>query len=493
METESLNGDVCEILKKIKSSDGKNNLYEHLKLLYRTKIIINNETQYNDLFEDMSIRLKANGAYFKENNDKEYFLNFLESYVYDTKKKKELLKPPIKIEPDSEPLPITSVNFIPDYLELFQKFEWAGLTLGEKQALLLNNSLRNLSIQLQNGNVTFFGKINGTIKDYYIAETTEVDPPNEFNYDNDMEKRKEDGINRNVFYVTNDLCEKWIELPDIKPIQIIQSRNIRYSFTGDLNRVICSNPSFNGLEKHLLRCQIARIYHGAKLVPNLNHYTIEDLENPFRPLTPSEKPKPLKYEDLISLKNWIHYAPGILNCGRVSHIIEVPENIDPDEYKKKVLVNDPFDKRMKPAFDDKKIRITQQKEIVPWSLSQIYDDSIYVNPYIKLLDETAPDFDPLEQKDNKEYYIILCVKSLHWPGAFNFYIGKESYFFYFGQGLKFLDPLFEASYVFKTFPKIPLEVPDKKDQLEPREPVKPPEENQNQEKPKEEPQRNEDE
>ena len=29
-----------------------------------------------------------------------------------------------------------------------------------------------------------------------------------------MEKRKEDEINKNVFYVTNDLSDKWVELPD---------------------------------------------------------------------------------------------------------------------------------------------------------------------------------------------------------------------------------------------------------------------------------------
>ena len=32
-----------------------------------------------------------------------------------------------------------------------------------------------------------------------------------------MKKRKEDGINKNVYYVINNLYDKWIELPDIKP------------------------------------------------------------------------------------------------------------------------------------------------------------------------------------------------------------------------------------------------------------------------------------
>ena len=113
---------------------------------------------------------------------------------------------------------------------------------------------------LTNGNITFFGKIYGTQKDYYIVEATEIDPPENFNYDNDMEKRKEDGINKNVFYVTNDLFEKWVELPDVKPSQIKASRLIKYTFTGNLENPIYSNPTFIGQEKHFLRCIIARIY-----------------------------------------------------------------------------------------------------------------------------------------------------------------------------------------------------------------------------------------
>ena len=36
---------------------------------------------------------------------------------------------------------------------------------------------------------------------------------------------------------------------------------------------------------------LGRIYHGAKLVPSINHYTIEDQEAPYKMLTLAEKPK----------------------------------------------------------------------------------------------------------------------------------------------------------------------------------------------------------
>ena len=460
METAALNS--SEILKTIKpsnfeeeeeeDSDMHRNLYTHIKNL-----------------------LKKLGYYLKPENDlsSEYIQKILNDSNLKTliqnqfNKEKLLLKPPAKTEEGSEPQPITSINFVPDYYELFKKFGSLGINFSDKELLLLNKSITRLATILTNGNVTFFGKIYGTEKDYYIVEATEIDPPENFNYDNDMEKRKEDGINKNVFYVTNDLLEKWVELPDVKPSQIKVSRLIRYTFTGNLENKIYSNPTFNGQEKHLLRCIIARIYHGTKLVPSINHYTIEDPESPFKPLTPAEKPKQLKYDDLINMENWIHYPPGILICGRVSHLTEeVPEGIDPDEYKKQVIAKDPFDKRMKKISEDNKIFVNQKLRINSWRIDPGYEDNIYVNPYIKLLDETQPDFDPNEQKDNLANFLAISIRSLRWPGAVNIWSGKETYFFYFGNGQKYLE-VNEEPYVFKDFPKIPIDRDDKVDQPEP--------------------------
>ena len=39
----------------------------------------------------------------------------------------------------------------------------------------------------------------------------------------------------------------------------------------------------------------------------INHYNIEDPENPFKAFVAAEKPKPFKHEDLTNLKTWIHY------------------------------------------------------------------------------------------------------------------------------------------------------------------------------------------
>ena len=480
METDIIKS--SEILKSIKpldfdefDPDMNQNLYTHIKDLLKTKYAMNDNEKFNDLFEDISVRLKSLGYYLKDDDDlsSDYIQKLLkEPQIVQTilnqfNKEKLLMKPPSKAEEGSEPQPITNINFIPDYYELFQKFGSIGINFSKKELLLLNKSLTKLATVLTNGNLTFFGKIFGSEKDYYIVQATEIDPPENFNYDNDMEKRKEDGVNKNVFYVTNDLSEKWLELPDVKPSQIRASRLIKYTLTGNLENPIYSNPTFIGTEKHFLRCIIARIYHGAKLMPSINHYTIEDQENPFKPLTPAEKPKQLKYHDLLKKENWIHFPPGILNCGRVSHMTEEPpEGVDPEEFKKQVIAKDPFDKRMQKISEDKKIFINQKLRINAWRIDSGYENNIYINPYIKLLDETQPDFDPNEQKDNMANFLVICIRSLRWPGAVNIWSGKETYFFYFGNGQKYLE-VNDKPYVFKDFPKIPVDRQDKVDQPEP--------------------------
>ena len=45
------------------------------------------------------------------------------------------------------------------------------------------------------------------------------------------------------------------------------SRKIKYIFSGNLDKQICTNPHFNGKESHLLKCQIVRISFSCQLVP----------------------------------------------------------------------------------------------------------------------------------------------------------------------------------------------------------------------------------
>lgn len=179
LETDSKSGKgVYDLLHVIRTKDGKSNMYEHLQKLYETKVDMNDDKKFLDLIEDISIRIKTQGSYFSEEKSRESLLNYLEEFEKNAKGKKALLGPMIKVDPNGgDPETITQVTFVPEYHNIFQTLEWVGISIGEKESYLLTNSLRNLASNknLPNG-VSFWGKIYGTERDYYLAEAAGVEP-----------------------------------------------------------------------------------------------------------------------------------------------------------------------------------------------------------------------------------------------------------------------------------------------------------------------------
>lgn len=81
------------------------------------------------------------------------------------------------------------------------------------------------------------------------------------------------GLNRNTYYVCNELGNNWIELPAVTPQQLIVSRKITKYLTGDLNATVYSYPTFPGTEKHYLRALIARITSATYVAP-IGYYSV---------------------------------------------------------------------------------------------------------------------------------------------------------------------------------------------------------------------------
>ena len=128
--------------------------------------------------------------------------------------------------------------------------------------------MERFSIVKQVKELKFWGKITGTHADYYIAESPADAAEEELPADVEP---KSQGVNKMSYWVTTDLNGDWTELPIITPSQVKTSRRIKYVFTGDLERGICTNPHFDGKEKHLLKCQIVRIVHSSTLVPRTKY------------------------------------------------------------------------------------------------------------------------------------------------------------------------------------------------------------------------------
>lgn len=75
------------------------------------------------------------------------------------------------------------------------------------------------------------------------------------------------GVNRFIYFATNDPFCEWHELPPATPKHIISSRMIKKALTGDLDAAVTSFIKFAGNEANLLRAMIARISSGGYIAP----------------------------------------------------------------------------------------------------------------------------------------------------------------------------------------------------------------------------------
>jgi len=171
METDD-SKETMQLLNSITlKDDNKVTLLEHLQKLYETRTEMGDDQKFLDLFEEISLRLKTDGTYFKKDSLNSSIFNYLMEFNKNIKQKKELIDPLVKKDEEgNDPQPVGEIKNVPEYHNLFQFIEWTGYSLGEKESYLLTNSLRNLCFKQNLGWVRFWGKIYGTKKDYFIAE-----------------------------------------------------------------------------------------------------------------------------------------------------------------------------------------------------------------------------------------------------------------------------------------------------------------------------------
>lgn len=86
----------------------------------------------------------------------------------------------------------------------------------------MQKSLKKLSADTQASELKFWGKIQGTEKDYYIVEATIEEEGGD---DEDVERgadfeAKGTGVNKFTYFVTHDSLSAWHKLPDLTPQEI---------------------------------------------------------------------------------------------------------------------------------------------------------------------------------------------------------------------------------------------------------------------------------
>lgn len=116
----------------------------------------------------------------------------------------------------------------------------------------MQKSLKQLSIERDARSIRFWGRIQGTQMDYYIAEAFEAKNLPEDTRPEGGEARGS-GVNEYAYFVANQAKGPWVCLPDLDPSDLEAAKQIKVSLTGNLEREIVTNPFYFRQEKNYLR------------------------------------------------------------------------------------------------------------------------------------------------------------------------------------------------------------------------------------------------
>lgn len=86
--------------------------------------------------------------------------------------------------------------------------------------------MNKLAILTNAKNIRFWGKLFALKHDYYVIEG-EVDYFEELSLPYHYEARGK-GVNKNVYWVTTNLLEDWIQLPDANPDHIKAAKRFKH-------------------------------------------------------------------------------------------------------------------------------------------------------------------------------------------------------------------------------------------------------------------------
>jgi len=324
---------------------------------------------------------------------------------------------------------------IPDLMDDMKAFAWAGVGLSAAESYRVYVSLDKLQRSKKLQSVRFFGKVLGTGADYYVAEATYMEPPEE-------EEPEEGapappvpleaagvGCNACVYFVTNDPSLEWTVLPNVTPAQVSASVLIRKYMTGSLTADVRAYPPFPGKEKEYLRAQIARIVHATTLCPKDKYILEGDVaeDGSYRDTTVG--PADTEAEGYVALtgsamadpSNWCAYYAGILAIGRTTNMPVEEEEGDEEEAKPAKPAPEPEAKPLTP--------ITPSE----WSVQMV------------------------SQMGGAD---VVVARSFRWPGAYSASVLKEDKManLYIGYGHEYLKEPFA--------PQVPAPIMQEPDDLE---------------------------
>lgn len=298
-------------------------------------------------------------------------------------------------------------------------FEWCGISFGDQETFRIYKALKRLAKTSGATHLRFWGKFLGRQRDYFVIEG-QLPYSEEAKAANHAEERGK-GVNSHVYWVTDDLLDDWVQLPDSEPKYITAARQIKYIVTGNLNADLNTNPKFPGKERHFLRAQIARISHTTTIIPNgfmgPNEENDKEIQYTEEFVAPS-------VTDLSNLENWVHNYQNILLAGRAEHEApNVPEE-ELDEAMAALEEKDPLIERLKGINEDKPVF----KELEgAWTVKLVGNPQQYAG------------------EEGTVAYNCVMLKSLRWKGATTVSQNGQWGSIYIGYGVKTGDVCFNPT------------------------------------------------
>jgi len=336
---------------------------------------------------------------------------------------------------------------IGDFIENIKLLEWAGISFGQEESYRIYKSIVRLSKVTGAKSMRFWGKILATKRDYYVVEG-ELKEVEETEIPFGHEPRGK-GVNKYVYWVTDNILDDWVQLPDANPAHITAARQFKQILTGDLNAKVHANPPFLGKERHLLRAQIARIGHATTIFPK---GMLEPNEEQEGELVYTEDFTQPPLADLNSTEAWAHQFPIILKAGRITH--QRP-NLPDEEADEALAKLEEEDKVL-----EKLMTLNEDSPILPLETAWL----------LKIVGDNQP-YNPDGDEEGTLIYAANVIKSLRWPGAYTVAYDGRYTNIYVGYGLKHGDVSYNP-----TSPPDVMQDPDEKPEQPEPTPLEAPEE-----------------
>jgi len=432
------------------SSKSGLNLYDHLSSVI-TNLLDERPDNAVDAFEEVSRQIKSD-QHVEETTMQSQPDPSTQVALAQTQEK--LFK---KADGDAEPEPEEDDEAEPvidNVVEQLGYFHDAGIGLGQEEGFRLFLALQQLRTQGSFSKLRFWGKIFGTKQNYYVAEVTftegeepqppeaevpeegeEADADAEGDGDGDgIELPKSEwkapkplateeysnGANKHMFYVCSEPGMPWERLPNVTPVQIVVARQIKKTFTGDLDTPIDSYPPFDGSERNYLRAQIAQICADTVISP-MGYFTFDEEDDEEEERTDYIKDgefEGMPRDKLMDAEGegpdgWCHHVQHILPQGRCKWVNPNPKDEDAE------------------GDDDDDEDEDGEDEVVPETgpslLSAIMQDAPV---------DSFPAWTPKLTSQKNLRYAGVVMSSNRWPGAHALAYNKGLTFqnVYFGTG-----------------------------------------------------------